>query len=190
MKPPSSAITPWFRHPEPWLLFAAPIAAVIAGGITWWIAAHTNHSLVVDDYYKQGKAINQTLARDQRSAEFGLRATLTVDRASQTASLHLTASSSAGVLPDAIRVQWIHATRSELDHQHWLRRASEDRWQGAFAVPAEGRWQIQIDDGAGQWRLIRAVSSFAEPIVIIAQPGPGRSTAHSPAAGSSPGMRR
>ena len=104
MKLPRSATTPWFRHPEPWLLFAAPIAAVIAGGITWWIAAHTNNSLVVDDYYKQGKAINQTLARDQRSAEFGLRATLAVDRASQTASLHLTASSSSVVLPDAIPV--------------------------------------------------------------------------------------
>jgi hypothetical protein len=185
MKPPSSASKPWFRHPEPWLLFAAPIAAVVAGSITWWIAAHTNNSLVVDDYYKQGKAINQTLARDQRSAEFGLRATLTVDRASQTAFLRLTASSSSVVLPDAIRVQWIHATRSELDHQHWLRRASEDRWQGAFAVPAEGRWQIQIDDGAGQWRLMRMVSSFAEPIVIIPQPGPSRSsTAHSTAEGS------
>ena len=38
---------PWFRHAEPWLLLAAPFAAIIAGGFTWWIAAHSNNSLKV-----------------------------------------------------------------------------------------------------------------------------------------------
>lgn len=176
MSSPMSTPKPWFRHPEPWWLFAAPIAAVIAGSITWWIAAHSNHSLVVDDYYRQGKAINQTLARDQRSAELGLRATLVVDPATQTASVGLLAFQGTAPLPDAIRVQLIHATRAELDHQHWLYRTADGRWQGAFAVPANGRWQIQIDDGGGQWRLIRATSSFVSPIELAPLPGYGGST--------------
>jgi len=166
MTQPLPPAKPWFRHPEPWLLLAAPFAAVVAGSITWWIAAHSNHSLVVDDYYKQGKAINQTLARDRRSAELGLRATLVVDAATQTAYLNLVSSLGPEDLPDAVRIQLIHATRSELDHQHWLQRTTDGRWQGAFAAPADGRWQVQIDDGAGRWRLIRAASSFAGPIEI------------------------
>lgn len=157
---------PWFRHAEPWLLLAAPFAAIIAGGFTWWIAAHSNNSLVVDDYYKQGKAINQTLARDQRSAELGLRARLTVDAAGQRATLTLTAMSQATLFPDAVRVHLIHATRAELDHQLWLQRSTDGRWQGAFAAPADGRWQVQIDDGAGEWRLLTAISSFAVPIEL------------------------
>lgn len=166
MNPSLASAKPWFRHPEPWLLLAAPFAAIIAGGFTWWIAAHSNHSLVVDDYYKQGKAINQTLARDRRAAELGLRAQLTVDAAGQRATLTLTASSPGTLLPEAIRVHLIHATRAELDHQLWLKRASDGPWQGAFAAPADGRWQVQIDDGGGQWRLLTAVSSFASPIVL------------------------
>jgi len=166
MTPSLATPKPWFRHPEPWLLLAAPFAAIIAGGFTWWIAAHSNNSLVVDDYYKQGKAINQTLARDQRSAELGLRAKLTVDAAIQRAALTLSAASEATLLPDAVRVHLIHATRAELDHQLWLQRSADGRWLGAFAVPAAGRWQVQIDDGTGQWRLLAAVSSFTVPIEL------------------------
>lgn len=176
MNHPTLSDKPWFRHPEPWLLLAAPMAAIVAGGFTWWIAATTNHSLVVDDYYKQGKAINQTLARDQRAADLGLRATLNADPARQTITLQLSSADDRITFPDALRLQLIHATRSELDHPVWLRRSADGAWRGSFAVPAEGRWQIQIDDGAGQWRLLKSVSGFAEPIVMTPDPSRAAST--------------
>jgi hypothetical protein len=69
-------------------------------------------------------------------------------------------------LPDAVRIHLIHATRAELDHQLWLQRSADGLWLGAFAVPAAGRWQVQIDDGTGQWRLLAAVSGFTVPIEL------------------------
>lgn len=68
--------TPWYREPWPWLLMIAPAAAVVGGIFTWWLAAHTNHALVVDDYYREGRAINQQLARDAEATRMGLSATL------------------------------------------------------------------------------------------------------------------
>jgi len=76
MKP----VPPWYRHPEPWLLLMAPLAAVIGGYPTLWLALNSNHSLVVDDYYREGRAINQTFARDAQAERFGLMARIDTDQ--------------------------------------------------------------------------------------------------------------
>ena len=131
---------------------------------------------MVDDYYKQGKAINQTLARDQLASDLGLHALVTVDAASQSIVMQVSSRDGQFEFPDAIRLQLIHATRSELDHQVWLRRSGDGSWRSAFAVPADARWQVQIDDGAGRWRLLKAVTSFAGPISIGS--GPPRADAN------------
>ena len=60
---------------NPWLLISLPASAVVAGFITLWLAATTNNSLVVDDYYKEGKAINLQLARDRVASQMGLSGT-------------------------------------------------------------------------------------------------------------------
>ena len=48
----------WYAEPWVWLLIALPMTAVIGGMITIYLAVTTSDGLVVDDYYKRGKAIN------------------------------------------------------------------------------------------------------------------------------------
>ena len=67
---------PWYKEPWPWLLAIMPLTAVIAGGFTVWFAVTSSDGLVVDDYYKQGKAINQTKERDRQAQLLGIRAQL------------------------------------------------------------------------------------------------------------------
>ena len=54
---------PWYKDRWPWILIAGPATVVVAGFITLWMAVVSDDGLVTDDYYKQGLAINQTLAR-------------------------------------------------------------------------------------------------------------------------------
>ena len=65
-------VAPWYRHRWPWLLMLGPFAVVVAGFVTMWISFTGADALVVDDYYKQGKAINQDLRRDRVAATLGL----------------------------------------------------------------------------------------------------------------------
>jgi len=65
---------PWYRHPWPWLLMAGPFIVVVAGLVTAYLAVVSNDGLVDDDYYKQGLAVNQISARDQRAAALALQA--------------------------------------------------------------------------------------------------------------------
>ncbi len=63
---------PWYAHRWPWLLMLGPFLVVIAASYTGWIAFTRQDALVVDDYYKQGNAINQDLHRDAVATKLGL----------------------------------------------------------------------------------------------------------------------
>ena len=70
------SIKPWYREPWPWILMSGPAAAVIAGFVTLGYAIKYQDALVTDDYYKQGLAINRTLAREQAAVTLGVEAKL------------------------------------------------------------------------------------------------------------------
>ena len=59
---------PWYKERWTWLLMLMPATAIVAGFITLWLAITSFDGLVADDYYKQGLAINQTLARANAGA--------------------------------------------------------------------------------------------------------------------------
>lgn len=168
MTPHDLTRTRWWQHPEPWLLSAAPLAAVIAGSVTWWLAAHTTDSLVVDDYYRQGKAINLALARDDEASRRGITGLLRFDPVARELILALTEDAGEPGFPDLIRLELTHSTRAELDQHLLLRRGTDGLWRCAFAAPATGRWQLQVAEG--RWRLQRTVEGFDLPIRLAALP--------------------
>ena len=75
-KKPEAPVEPWYRQGWPWFLIALPATAVVAGIVTLVIAAKTFDGMVVDDYYKEGRAIVQTIGRVEHARELGLRAAL------------------------------------------------------------------------------------------------------------------
>jgi hypothetical protein len=75
-------VAPWYKHRWPWLLMLGPFVVLVASFVTMWISLSGADALVVDDYYKQGKAINQDLRRDRVAATLGLQFSLRYDPAS------------------------------------------------------------------------------------------------------------
>ena len=140
---------PWYRHRWPWLLMAGPVTVLIAGAITMWISFSGADALVVDDYYKQGKAINQDLRRDRVAASMGLSLTLRFDAATGT----LLGRARGMNNPSALSLSLIHPTMPAKD----LRLVAVPDGQGHFsiALPLLERalWQVQLEDSARTWRL-------------------------------------
>jgi uncharacterized protein len=54
--------TPWWKHGHLWLLISGPVAVVLAGIATAWIAVVSPDPVVDTDYYRRGIEINRTLA--------------------------------------------------------------------------------------------------------------------------------
>lgn len=140
---------PWYRQGWPWFLIALPATAVIAGVITLVIAVKTFDGLVVDDYYKEGRAIVQTIGRTERARELGLRAAL---RVRSEAIRIVLAAPDAGVLPERIIVTVAHPTRGGQD-QVVVLSGMKGVFEAALVPLSTGRWLFQIEDESRTWRM-------------------------------------
>lgn len=142
---------PWYGHRWPWFLMIGPVAVILAGLYTGWLAFSRPDALVVDDYYKQGKAINQDLRRDHVATSLGLSLSLRYDPAAGKLSGRLL--SHGQPIAGALRIQLIHSTQPARD----ISRDAQPDQNGEFSVALplleRARWQVQIENGHRDWRL-------------------------------------
>lgn len=143
---------PWYREPWPWILMAGPATVIVAGFITLWLAITSFDGLVVDDYYKRGLAINQALARTTAAENLGLQGEVEWNPLDGAVAVKLERTGGAA-LPDSVRLTVSHATRAGHDQIVMLARKGDGRYAGRVDPLGPGRWQIMIEDTAGQWRV-------------------------------------
>jgi hypothetical protein len=130
-----------------------PAVVVVAGLYTAWLAIDTDDGLVVGDYYKEGKAINQVLKREQAATELGLTASLRFEAAGHLLRVHLQSGRGADTLPPAIDVRFSHPTRAGLDQTVRLQRSPDGDYVGASTPPDAASWFVLVQDPAGDWRF-------------------------------------
>jgi hypothetical protein len=128
---------------------AGPFVVLIAGAMTMWISFSGADALVVDDYYKQGKAINQDLRRDQQAADMGLSLSLRFDAASGT----LLGQVRGFKQRSALSLSLIHPTMPEKDLK--LEAVVDEQGRFVMALPLLDRalWKVQLEDMTRTWRL-------------------------------------
>jgi len=153
----------WYRQRWPWILIAIPGTSVVLGFVLLYLAVTTWDGLVVDDYYRQGRAIDQTVARSALAARLGLSAEF--DLESEKVVIRMSADEGVH-LPPGVIVTIAHPTREGMDQI--LRLGGE---AGVFAgplAPLSGRrWLVQIEDEARTWRLNGAIRVPSERKVKI-----------------------
>ena len=69
---------PWYQYRWPWVLLAIPMSAVAFGIVMISTALIYPDDLVVDNYYKEGMAINRTLLMDANAVALGVAAVIDV----------------------------------------------------------------------------------------------------------------
>jgi hypothetical protein len=153
----------WYAEPWVWLLIALPMTAVIGGMITIYLAVTTSDGLVVDDYYKRGKAINMDLARDAAAATHGLRARLDFDM--QSRRVLLTLESHDHQQPSQVKFSLLHPTRPGNDQVMLLQPAGPDGYAGTLQEVQDGNWYLQLE--ADDWRLSGVLRRPRESVVVL-----------------------
>jgi hypothetical protein len=141
---------PWYTQFWPWLLIAIPAATVIAGIATIWLASREPVALVVDDYYKEGLAVNRDLAKHRLASERGLSAALAFDGAAGTVQVTLQGRSD----PPALTLTLVHPLAMNQDRSIPLQRSSAGHYGAQAAIP-DDRWYMDLEgaDGGSTWRL-------------------------------------
>ncbi len=142
-------VTPWYRQFWPWFLIALPASAVIAGLATLALAMSHPEALVVDDYYKEGLAINKVLARDHMAKQLGLSAILYLTGG----DARVTVSADTPLADTALRLQLLHPTLAHHDVQVVLHRDAVGAFRGAVGELPRGRWYVIVEPLDQRWRL-------------------------------------
>ena len=136
---------PWYREPWPWILMAGPATVVAAGLITAWLAFHGADGLVVDDYYKQGLAINKTLSRRDAAEHRGVLAEFTLtDR-----RVRVTLANAA--VRGTLTLRLVHPTHAGLDQSLVMAAVKPGVYEGPLQALQPGRWHIVLEER--DWRL-------------------------------------
>jgi len=160
------AAVPWYRQGWPWFLMALPATAVVAGIATAIIAIKSNDGLVVGDYYKQGLAIQQTMARGEEAARLGLEADVTLS--AEQVRVRLTSSKGA-TIPEALFLTITHPTRDHMDQSISLVGASGE-YTAQIQPLQTGRWHLLLEDESRAWRMTGTIHLPTETNVRLLPP--------------------
>ena len=142
---------PWYAHRWPWLLMLGPFVVVLAGLYTGWLAITYQDALVVDDYYKQGKAINQDLRRDRAAAMLQMQAQLGYDVVTGTLRGNVAGPSTARSAGLTLRL--VHSTQPEKDLLFKVRPDAQGNFSTKLGMLEIARWQVVLENEAREWRL-------------------------------------
>ena len=164
-RPPNSR--PWYREPWPWLLMAAPAAAIVMGIVMVVLAGRSNDGLVADDYYKRGLTINQTLDRVERARSLGIAADAAFNADRTQVRVRV-----LGTAEPKLTLRFMHPTRAGLDQAVELTRSGGEMYDGRMSAPALGHWHLSIEDPAGVWRISGVWSPEADAARL--EPASGR----------------
>lgn len=171
MNPNGARAQPWYREPWPWILMSGPALVVVAGLVTAWLAVRSDDGLVVDDYYKQGLAINQTLSRSEAAVRLGIKAELRLSDGRVRALL-------SGAGGAALTLRLVHPTRAGMDQSVRLSRVRQGVYEGRLLPMRAGRWHVVLEQGiwrlAGDW-LLPAKGALTLEAGAPAAAGSGRS---------------
>lgn len=131
---------------------SGPFVVVVAGLVTAYLAVVSSDGLVEDDYYKQGLAVNQMAARDQKAVALGLQADLMQSGDGNRVRVLLRGNPGT-VLPQEASLRMIHPTRPGVDQKIALHAEGVGTYSAKLSVPLEGRWHIVLEDDKKEWRL-------------------------------------
>ncbi|MDX1336079.1 MAG: FixH family protein, partial [Gammaproteobacteria bacterium] len=142
---------PWYKYGFVWLMIGLPASAVIAGITTVFIATHEPDSLVADDYYKRGLAINEVISRDIKAAELGLSAVIELDNSTKAIKVQFDKGSLPDY-PDTLSLNFRHATRANSDVSVTLNHGIGNQYIGVVhKIISKGVWYFEIADQ--DWKL-------------------------------------
>lgn len=172
----TSKPAPWYRQFWFWFLMMPLFASFIAGGILVTTAVRHSDDLVIDNYYREGRGINQSFEQDQRAQDLGLSAELRFDREVGEVILQL---SPADTQTDTLILLLDHPVSARRDQQIIMTRTQPGHYRGDLeAEPQHRRYLALIPDldsdlrAHAEWRL-RGEIDFEQTEEIVLEPKVG-----------------
>ena len=142
--------TPWFKQFWPWFLISIPLITICYCALMIYMAITTENSLVSDNYYKDGLAINQSLSLDQKAKDLHLNAEL---HFFDSARVSLKLSGNLADTPSFLTLKLLHPTLDGQDIEIKLLPEPSGIFSTLLENPLQGKWYIDVISQDATWRL-------------------------------------
>lgn len=150
----------WFKQFWPWFLIILPTTAVVGGIATVVIATTNKPEMVVDDYYKTGKAVNADLSLLKKAKELKISGVVT----QQENGLLITLT---GLKSKAsINFSLYHSTQSKRDKALMLTADADGNYHYETEASLTGKWTLRIEPFDKKWRLQKNVQFPTSNIIL------------------------
>ncbi len=140
---------PWYKNGMVWLAFSPAIAGVFTGLTLLIVGSYNYDGTVHEDYYKEGRGINQSFELDRLAQEKNLQATLNFT--SSTLQVELTGQ--LETFPDQLVVLMENPTRSSLDFNIPVQHLGSGSYLGNLPQKIQYDWDVKIYGPQKEWRL-------------------------------------
>lgn len=143
----------WYKEPWAWLVFILPFTAVVAGIATFIIANTNPDTLVIGDYYKEGKAINLQLKKVKLAQKLGMRFGLQLS----DNELVIKPTGIEKTFP-LLNVNFFHPTLEERDFYLALTPDGNGHFRHQFDHDVSGKWRITIASFENTWKIQNTIA--------------------------------
>lgn len=145
-----TAVSPWYRQPWLWFLLVFPAASIVYCAIAITISLNMDNSLVTDDWSKEGRGINMSIARDEKAADLGMEAK--IDFNQRNVTINLSTVEGSADFPYLV-LNLFHPTLSDQDRTVQFTQVAPGRFAGKLHSDIDGRWYYDLRGPANKWRL-------------------------------------
>lgn len=142
----------WYKQFWPWFLIILPMCAVVASLTTFKIALDNSDSLVAEDYYKEGKAINMDLSKVKYAKQLGMQFSL-----EQANNEILLTQHGGPTYNTALKVEFYHPTIAEKDFKLTATADAKGVYRITLPNAITGAWEVRLESFDGKWRIHQRV---------------------------------
>jgi hypothetical protein len=140
---------PWYKQFWPWFLICIPLSSFIVGGIVVSYATDGTNSLVVDDYYKEGKAINARLDKIEKAKELNITTTLSIN----DDLISVEFLSGAPQSRQALKLDFYHVTQEAKDFFVLLSADANGIYRAQTDTNINGKWRLRLTPLDESWKV-------------------------------------
>jgi len=150
MRYPREDTKPWYKQFWPWFVITPPATGIFLGVLLVTAATHDPDGLIVGDYYKEGRGINQSIERVQFAESLGLNASVMLEGERVWIDLQ----SRIPIPQQELTLVFRHPTRDHKDRSLDLEHdAGRNLYFADFGELRSAFWNLHLEPKDATWRL-------------------------------------
>ena len=164
---------PWYKQFWAWFILTPLLVVVVTSATFVSLAVINADDVVIDNYYKEGRLINQRFEQDEAAAALKLTGQLRFDLELGEVLLSIQGETE---FPEVMALLVNHPTRADSDVQVRLQRIASGRYRGDLVERPDHRRYLRLvpvaeasEQNAAAWRLTGEIDFAASDSISFGQ---------------------